>query len=60
MSRIQGVPRDQVEFGCLNDAVGNENPVRVMDAFVEKLDFEKVCLRSSSSKVIFLGSFLCP
>jgi len=42
MSRTHGVPRDQVEFGCLNDAVGKENRVRVMDAFVEKLDFEKL------------------
>jgi len=42
MDRIQGVTRHQIEFGCLNDAISKENPVRVMDAFIEKLDFEKL------------------
>lgn len=42
MNRIQGLSRQQVEFGCLEDAVSNENSVRVMDAFVDKLDLSKL------------------
>jgi transposase len=42
MNRIQGLSRQQVEFGCLEDTVSNENPVRVMDAFVDKLDLSKL------------------
>lgn len=42
MDRIQGVTRHQIEFGCLEDTISHENPVRVMDAFIEKLDFEKL------------------
>jgi transposase len=42
MNRIQGLLRQQVEFGCLKDVVSNENPVRVMDAFVDKLDLSKM------------------
>jgi len=57
MTRIQGVPRDQVEFGCLNDAVGKENPVRVMDAFVEELDFEKLGFVLKVEKIAGRPSF---
>ena len=38
--RIQGLTREYIEFSCLEDSTGKGNPVRVMDAFVEKLDLE--------------------
>ena len=38
MNRIEGQSRFQVEFGSLEDSVSAENPVRVIDAFVDKLD----------------------
>jgi transposase len=42
MNRIQGLSRQQLEFGCLEDAISKENAVRVMDAFVDKLDLSKL------------------
>jgi len=42
MNRIQGLTRQQIEFSCLEDAIGKDNPVRVMDAFIEKLDLKMI------------------
>jgi transposase len=42
MNRIVGQSRQQVEFGCLEDAISPDNSVRVMDAFVDKLDLNKL------------------
>lgn len=42
MNRIVGQSREQVEFGCLEDAISQDNSVRVMDAFVDKLDLNKL------------------
>jgi hypothetical protein len=41
MNRIHGKLRHQVNFGCLEDGISTENPVRVLDAFVEKLDINQ-------------------
>ena len=38
MQFIQGNNRHQTYFGTLEDQVGVENPVRLMDAFIDKLD----------------------
>ena len=38
MKTIQGVSRHQVQFSSLDELVAAENPVRILDAFVEKLD----------------------
>lgn len=42
MNRIQGISRHQIEFSCLEDAISLENPVRVVDAFVDKLDLNQL------------------
>jgi transposase len=42
MNRIKGISRQQVEFGCLEDLISLDNPVRVVDAFVDKLDLSKM------------------
>jgi transposase len=42
MNGLQGLSRQQLEFGCLEDAISKENAVRVMDAFVDKLDLSKL------------------
>jgi transposase len=38
MKIIQGTSRHQIQFSSLNDQVVADNPVRILDAFVEKLD----------------------
>jgi hypothetical protein len=40
---IEGADRGQLSLlpGSLDDWVGNDNPVRVIDAFVDKLDLTK-------------------
>ena len=42
MQFIQGSSRHQTYFSTLEDQVGIDNPVRLMDAFVEKLELEKL------------------
>jgi hypothetical protein len=50
MNRIQGLSRQQLEFGCLEDLISKENAVRVMDAFVDKLDLSKLVFQQRKVK----------
>jgi len=38
MNHIQGLDRFQLAFSCLDDQIDKENPVRIIDAFIDKLD----------------------
>jgi len=42
MQFIQGNNRHQTYFSTLEDRVGADNPVRLIDAFVDKLDLQKL------------------
>ena len=42
MQFIQGNNRDQTYFARLEDQVLPDNPVRLMDAFIDKLDLQKL------------------
>ena len=42
MNIIQGIPRHQMQFTRLDNFIGTENSVRIIDAFVEKLDLAKL------------------
>ena len=42
MQFIQGNSRHQTYFATLEDQVAADNPVRLMDAFIDKLDLEKL------------------
>ncbi len=42
MQFIQGSSRHQTYFATLEDQVAANNPVRLMDAFIEKLELEKL------------------
>ena len=35
-----GIDRNQFQFSCLEDLIAEDNPVRVIDAFVDILDFK--------------------
>ena len=37
MQFIQGQPRQQTYFATLEDQVGTDNPVRLIDAFIKSL-----------------------
>ena len=39
MQFIQGSNRHQTYFATLEDQVAADNPVRLIDAFIEKLEF---------------------
>ncbi len=41
MQFIEGTHRGQTYFATLNDLVSTDNPVRLMDAFVDKLELHK-------------------
>ena len=43
MSYIQGTNRSQITLPiCLEDMISDDNPVRVIDAFVDMLDMEQL------------------
>ena len=42
MQFIQGQQRHQTYFATLEDQVAADNPVRLIDAFIDKLDVEKL------------------
>ena len=41
MQFIQGQHRQQTYFSTLEDQVSADNPVRLIDAFIDKLDLQK-------------------
>lgn len=45
MKFIQGTSRQQIQMQCLDDIISPENPVRFIDAFVHKLELEKLGAR---------------
>ena len=51
MPYIKGADRGQVTLmpDCLDDYVSNENPVRVIDAFINSLDIEKLGIKAESA-----------
>ena len=42
MRIIQGTSRHQMQFGSLDNFIAADNPIRIVDAFVEKLDVMKL------------------
>ena len=42
MQHITTSNRNQLEFTCLNDLIENDNPIRFIEAFVEKLELSKL------------------
>jgi transposase len=42
MKIIQGISRHQMQFGSLEDLIAADNPVRILDAFVDKLDLQQL------------------
>jgi transposase len=45
MKMIKGTSRGQIQFSSLDDLIAAGNPVRILDAFVEKLDLEKLGIK---------------
>ena len=42
MNQIKGLSRHPITSGSLEDSISAENPVRVIDAFVDKLDLNQL------------------
>ena len=42
MHHVTGIPRLQMQMSSLEDSIGQDNPVRFIDAFVEQLDLLKL------------------
>jgi hypothetical protein len=40
MQHITGTDRHQITFSSLDEQIWKDNPVRIIDAFVEKLDLK--------------------
>ena len=56
MQYIQGNNRNQSYFSTLEDQVSAENPVRLIDAFIDKLDLQKL---GFTAKYPLLKTILC-
>lgn len=50
MQFIQGNNRYQTCFITLEEQVSGDNPVRLIDAFVDKLDLQKLCFANAIHK----------
>ena len=50
MKIIQGISRQQMQFASLDDFIAADNPVRIIDVFVEKLDIVKLGIAQQQSK----------
>jgi transposase len=50
MQFIQGQQRNQTYFSTLEDQVGAENPVRLIDAFIDKLELQKLGFQKTVHK----------
>ena len=68
MHFIQGNDRYQTYFATLNDQVSADNPVRLMDAFIDKLDLQKSGFKNTMYREqgrppyapgVFLKLYLC-
>jgi hypothetical protein len=63
MQFIQGYNRNQTTFTTLDDQVEADNPVRLMDAFVDKLNLIKLALAKLytlfCAEVSCLRTWLC-
>ncbi len=42
--------RHQLSFGCLEDKIDQDNPVRFIEAFVEHLELEKLGFQARATK----------
>ena len=49
MPIITGIDRHQVSFSSLEDGIAADNEVRLIDAFVDKLDLKKLVVQSLTS-----------
>ncbi len=50
MQFIQGSDRNQTSFATLEDNVSADNPVRLMDAFIDKLHLDKLGFANTAHK----------
>ena len=48
MHFIQGTNREQLQFSCLNDGVSSDNPVRLIDGFVDQIDLSEIGITSTT------------
>jgi transposase len=50
MKTKKGTSRNQIQFISLDDQIATDNPVRIIDAFVEKLDLQKLGIKRKLKK----------
>lgn len=50
MKIIQGTSRHQIQFSSLDNLLATDNPVRILDAFVEKFDMKQLGILPHNSK----------
>lgn len=50
MKIIEGISRQQMQFTSLDELIATDNPVRIIDAFVDKLDLLQIGIKQHSNK----------
>jgi transposase len=57
MKYIYGKDRKQMEIGCLEDSIEEDNEVRVIDALIDALDIESLGFEIGNNKATGRPSF---
>ena len=52
MNHIQGIDRFQITFSSLDEQIDKDNPVRIIDAFIDKLDLDLLGFVSKAPKAL--------
>jgi hypothetical protein len=59
MKIIKDASRHQVEFSSLEEGITPHNAVRIIDAFVEKLELSSIGVKQNNSKKRPAASAMC-
>ena len=51
MQHIQGISRNQLQMGSLEDKITSDNEVRFIEAFVSVIDLEKIGFEARILKI---------
>jgi hypothetical protein len=60
MQHIQGICRNQLQMGSLEDKITADNPVRFIEAFLNHIDLVKIGFESRVLKTIHFSTSYFP
>ena len=55
MNFIKGINRNKITMNCMDELIGTENPVRVIDALVEALNIDELGFAKGKLERVWLS-----